>query len=135
MNKLVRIRNFLMLALACVSAACSPPPPERSDQDYKYHAEGRRPDVIVTPPAGRVTADGNISAIDLRLSTITINHEPIPALGWPAMSMRFDVADPALLEGMAEGERVRFELSSGPGARTIVRIEKLYVAGADARNE
>jgi Cu(I)/Ag(I) efflux system membrane fusion protein len=65
---------------------------------------------------------GSVEAIDPR--SITLSHQPVPAIGWPAMTMTFRVADPGLLGGYKKGDRVRFgfdQPSEGPTLRRIVR--------------
>lgn len=65
---------------------------------------------------------GSVEAIGPR--SITLSHQPVPAIGWPAMTMTFHVADPALLRGYKKGDRVRFgfdQPSEGPTLRRIVR--------------
>jgi Cu(I)/Ag(I) efflux system protein CusF len=42
---------------------------------------------------------------------VTIAHDPIKALNWPAMTMPFKVADKALLAKVKVGAKVRFDLS------------------------
>jgi Cu(I)/Ag(I) efflux system protein CusF len=43
---------------------------------------------------------------------VTIAHQSIKALGWPAMTMAFKVASPALLDKVAVGRKVQFTLVS-----------------------
>lgn len=65
---------------------------------------------------------GSVEAIDPR--SITLSHQPVPAIGWPAMTMTFRVADSALLRGYKKGDRVRFgfdQPSEGPTLRRILR--------------
>ncbi|OYW87090.1 MAG: efflux transporter periplasmic adaptor subunit, partial [Sphingobium sp. 32-64-5] len=67
-------------------------------------------------------ADGAITAIDAR--SVTVSHGPVPALKWPAMTMRF-LAEPALIRGYKRGDRVRIAFdqpSAGPTLRRIARI-------------
>lgn len=74
-------------------------------------------------PAGQVYETvGQVEAMDA--SSITLSHQPVPAIGWPAMTMTFRVADPALLRGYKKGDRVRFgfdQPSEGPTLRRIVQ--------------
>jgi Cu/Ag efflux protein CusF len=44
---------------------------------------------------------GVVRAIDARNNRITIAHEPMPALGWPAMTMAFPLHSAELLTGVA----------------------------------
>lgn len=53
---------------------------------------------------------------------ITISHQPVPAIGWPAMTMRFRVVDPALSRGLQRGQQVRFAFEQAPQGPTVRRI-------------
>ncbi len=54
-------------------------------------------------------AVGVIKAIDPKAGTVTIQHGPIPGVGWPAMTMTFKATPASLLEGLKVGERVGFD--------------------------
>ena len=43
--------------------------------------------------------------------TVTLAHDQIKALNWPAMVMPFKVADKALLGQMKVGAKIRFQLN------------------------
>ena len=58
---------------------------------------------------------GVVRAIDTRNNRITIAHEPIPALGWPSMTMAFPLHSADLLTGVAVGNRVNFTLVNHNG--------------------
>ena len=53
---------------------------------------------------------GTVTSLDAGAGTVTIDHGSMPDIGWSAMTMTFDV-DPALLVGIAEGDRVVFDLT------------------------
>lgn len=56
---------------------------------------------------------------------VTLSHEPVPALGWPAMTMQFKLASPSLAQGVRVGDRVAFsfeEQTTGPVVRTLRRV-------------
>jgi Cu/Ag efflux protein CusF len=59
-----------------------------------------------------VQAAGVVKAVDAKAGTVTIAHQPIKAIGWPAMTMPFKVASPALLDKVAVGSKVQFTLVS-----------------------
>ena len=48
-------------------------------------------------------------AIENGVARVTIDHPPIKALHWGAMTMAFK-ADPALLKGVSRGSKVVFRL-------------------------
>src|SRR3546814_4430407 len=45
---------------------------------------------------------------------ITLSHQPVPALNWPAMTMTFHLANPAIARGFKTGDRVRFTFGQPP---------------------
>ncbi|HEX4197757.1 MAG TPA: copper-binding protein [Caulobacteraceae bacterium] len=63
-------------------------------------------------PPDLVEIVGVVQAIDPGSSRMTIAYEPVEALNWPAGSMPFVVAEPALFKGVSVGERVRFRIES-----------------------
>ena len=68
-------------------------------------------------------ADGEVRKIDMDSKKITIKHGPIPGLDMPAMTMVFQVKDPAMLEQVKAGDKVKFEAQRLGGAFTVTRIE------------
>jgi Cu(I)/Ag(I) efflux system protein CusF len=65
---------------------------------------------------------GVIKAIDTAKGKITLQHEAIPALGWPAMTMAFKAASPDLLTAAKVGDRVRFGLKPNGMGGTVTSI-------------
>jgi Cu(I)/Ag(I) efflux system protein CusF len=64
-------------------------------------------------PAGqKAHAEGVIKALDAKAGTVTLAHGPVPALKWPAMTMTFKLAKPALAKGLTVGKKVKFEFQS-----------------------
>ena len=57
-------------------------------------------------PNGTYDIRGSIVSVDRPRNIVEINHEAIPGV-MPAMTMPYEVADPALLQGIAPGDRVR----------------------------
>ena len=70
--------------------------------------------------ADETSAFGVIQAIDTTAGLVTIEHEPINKLGWPAMTMPFKVSNPALLQGIQPGEKVEFQLKGADPASIVV---------------
>jgi Cu(I)/Ag(I) efflux system protein CusF len=66
---------------------------------------------------------GVVRAIDLRNNRITIAHEPIPALGWPSMTMAFPLHSAELLTGVAVGNRVNFTLVNHDGQPMVSALQ------------
>ncbi|MDB5417501.1 MAG: efflux transporter periplasmic adaptor subunit [Phenylobacterium sp.] len=55
-------------------------------------------------------------------TSVTLSHEPVPAIGWPAMTMTFRLADPALAKGIKAGDRVAFAFDQPPAGPTVRRM-------------
>jgi Cu(I)/Ag(I) efflux system protein CusF len=66
---------------------------------------------------------GEVRKVDLETKKITLRHEEIKNLGMPQMTMVFQVKDPALLEKVKVGDRVRFTAEKLGGAYTVTTIE------------
>ncbi|MGI9361831.1 MAG: copper-binding protein [Parasphingorhabdus sp.] len=52
-------------------------------------------------------SEGTVTAVDDEVGTITIDHDPVPAVDWPAMTMTFQ-ADEAHRRQVAVGDEVEF---------------------------
>jgi Cu/Ag efflux protein CusF len=69
------------------------------------------------------TAVGVVESVDPAARKAVIAHEPVPALGWPAMTMGFVFEDAAPAEEVKAGDRVRFDFRGAGDAFVIVDIE------------
>jgi Cu(I)/Ag(I) efflux system periplasmic protein CusF len=75
-------------------------------------------------PAAENRGMGVVQSIDTANGSLTIAHEPIAALGWPAMTMSFKVDKPVLLEGVEAGEHIEFTLRGRDMSAVVTSIEK-----------
>ena len=72
------------------------------------------------------SAMGSVDTVDAANNTISMNHEAIPALKWPAMTMEFGLADGNVAKGLLPGQAVHFSFEDrGNGEFVIVRLEKM----------
>ena len=60
----------------------------------------------------------------LKDGKIKLAHDPIKALGWPAMTMDFAVDGKVEAGHLKLGDRVRFHLRKGEAGYEIISIEK-----------
>lgn len=75
-----------------------------------------------TKSAGLAETTGRIETIGK--DSITISHQPVAAIGWPAMTMTFRVAQPALTSAFKKGDRVRFAFDQPAAGPTLRRLSK-----------
>lgn len=71
-----------------------------------------------------VTSIGTVTQVDAAAGAITINHGPIEAVSWPAMTMQFTAENPAILQGIAVGDGVSFELKSATETSVVTMVQK-----------
>ncbi len=68
-------------------------------------------------------SDGEVRKIDKEAGKVTIKHGPIENLGMPPMTMVYRVKDPAMLDRLKAGEKIRFTAEKAGGAFTVTYIE------------
>ncbi len=68
-------------------------------------------------------ADGEVRKVDMDAKKITLRHGPIPNLDMPAMTMVFQVRDPALLDKVKAGDKIKFSAEKAGGAFIVTHIE------------
>ena len=61
---------------------------------------------------------GTVDSVDAKAGTVSLNHGAIASLKWPAMTMEFKAANPALLKD-AEAGRARLVRVRGARARRM----------------
>ena len=52
-----------------------------------------------------------VKGVDAANGKVTLAHEPVKSLGWPAMTMGFVVKDKALFDKLAVGKKVQVEFA------------------------
>jgi len=67
--------------------------------------------------------DGEVRKIDKDNQKITLKHGDIKNLDMPGMTMVFKVTDPALLDKVQVGNKVRFVAAKADGALVVTAIE------------
>ena len=68
-------------------------------------------------------AHGRVDALDVPNLSLTLSHDAIPALKWPAMTMEFKVANASLLTGLKKDSEVQFEfVERGQGEWVITAV-------------
>ncbi|HID48304.1 MAG TPA: copper-binding protein [Chromatiales bacterium] len=80
---------------------------------------------------GPVTGSGIVRSLMPDMNMVNLQHEPIPDLGWPGMTMDFRLAEGVSVEGLQEGDGVTFRLEERDGSYLITGIEK--ASGTEAK--
>lgn len=66
---------------------------------------------------------GVVKAIDPSRGTITLQHESIASIHWPAMTMAFKTASPDLLKSVKVGDKVQFTVRPNGMDSTVTAIK------------
>lgn len=66
-----------------------------------------------------------VRKIDREAGKITLKHGEIMHMGMPPMTMVFRVKDMAILEGIAEGDKVEFDVIQDQGQMVVTQLKKL----------
>jgi Cu(I)/Ag(I) efflux system periplasmic protein CusF len=59
--------------------------------------------------SGKHVAKGTVKSVDAKAGTVTLDHDPVKSMNWPAMSMSFKVHDKALMDKLGQGKKVEVE--------------------------
>lgn len=89
----------MIAALAIMLAAAAPP---------ASHAARMQGMAMGQASSKTGSAVGVVTAVDAKAGTVTIRHEPIPTVGWPAMTMAFRATTPSVLHAAKVGGKVAF---------------------------
>jgi Cu(I)/Ag(I) efflux system periplasmic protein CusF len=116
MSSTPKLLRRILLATVCAAAAFSLPALAQHD----HHP------VSTAAPASAKSADmseGEVRKVDLQARKMTLKHGPLKNLDMPAMTMAFEVADPAMLAKVKVGDKVRFVAATPGGRLTITQLE------------
>ena len=77
--------------------------------------------------AAQVQGTGTVNSVDAAGHKVNLNHNAIPAIGWPAMTMDFAVAHAVDLRSLKPGTRVTFTMHRGGDGMYV--IQSITAAG------
>jgi Cu(I)/Ag(I) efflux system protein CusF len=69
------------------------------------------------------TATAVVKSVDPTKGIVTLSHEPIKSLNWPAMTMGFSVKDNALFDKLSPGKKVQVELVQQGAAYVVTSVK------------
>jgi Cu(I)/Ag(I) efflux system periplasmic protein CusF len=84
----------------------------KTDKDHKGMAEHKSH-----------KAAGTVKSVDTAKGTVTIDHEAINSINWPAMTMTFKAKNEAMLQAVRPGEKVDFSLVQSGSDYTVTQIK------------
>ena len=113
-----------LIALPLGLSGCDKKPEAPKAEAPKAEATADVMSNMATPAGSKMgKGSGTVTAVDAATGKITLDHEAIPAVGWPAMKMAFS-AKPDLLKGVAVGDKVDFNVTVSGSAGEVTAIRK-----------
>lgn len=106
LNRSICLAVLLAAPLACANLAMA------------HEHEGK-----LAAPANAELTDGEIKKVDKDAGKLTIKHGELKKLGMMPMTMVFKAADPAMLDQVAVGAKVRFSADKVNGVLTVTSIQ------------
>lgn len=88
-----------------------------------YAVEAHHQPAAASADGTAAMADGEVRKVDKDSKKITIKHGPISNLGMPPMTMVFQVQDPAILNQVKAGDKIKFNADKIGSAYTVTKIE------------
>jgi Cu(I)/Ag(I) efflux system periplasmic protein CusF len=112
--KLAHLIGIATLGSAALAAHAQTTPASSADHTAHHPA---------TATAAAPQSDGEVRKIDLAQAKVTLRHGPLANLDMPPMTMVFKAADPKLLQGLKEGDKVKFTAERIGGVFTVTAIQ------------
>lgn len=106
--------HILVTTVLAAGLAAHAQPAPASGADHAAHHSGA---------AAAPQSEGEVRKVDKEQGKVTLRHGPLANLEMPAMTMVFKAADPKLLDGLKEGDKVKFTAEKFNGALTVTAIE------------
>ena len=109
------------IAIASIVVALTATLPALADD-----AHHKKESATQSNAAASSLTDGEVRKVDKDAQKITLRHGPLPDLDMPKpMTMVYRVKDPAMLEKVKVGDKVKFEAEKIDGAFTLTKIEPM----------
>jgi Cu/Ag efflux protein CusF len=96
----MKLLSLLILAASTCAANVLAQQAPAVDHD-SHHAQAAQ-------AGGELLSEGEVRKVDPATGKITLRHGPLANLDMPAMTMVFTATDPKLLQGLKQGDKVRF---------------------------
>lgn len=113
--KTIRSIAGTLAVVAAVSATAQTKPDGMQGMDMKGMGTSAG-----AASAARHRAVGEVKKVDAKAGSVTIAHEAVQTLNWPAMTMGFQVKDKSMLSNFEVGKKVEFDFEVPGSGRYVV---------------
>ena len=117
-TQFTRIALFSLMALFTVSS--------QAQETMSAHDMSQMPGMSMDQSQKTYPLNGRVVAVDVANQQVTLEHDAVTELNWPAMTMPFKVADAKLLQGLQPGQTIMAMFTANEGeAPTIVSLHTM----------
>ena len=109
--------KIIAIAFTIAAALAGPAWAQKPATDHAAHHDA-------TKAASAPLAEGEVRKLDKAAKKITLKHGRIPNIDMDAMTMVFPVKDPALLDKVKPGQKVKFQAEMIDGVATVTQLER-----------
>ena len=106
-------------ALVATTLITAAPAFAQSDHASHHAAAGEKSSAT----AASDLAQGEVKKVDKDAGKVTIKHGPLTTLDMPPMTMVFRVKDPAMLDKVKAGDKIRFKAEKVGGNFTVTEYQ------------
>lgn len=116
--KSTAINTIVAVAALTTTAAFA----QQKMDDMKGMDMAKKPAAAASAAAVHM-ATGVIKKVDATAGLVTLAHEPVKSMNWPAMTMGFQVKDKMLFDKLAVGKKVDFEFVQGAKGYVVTTVK------------
>jgi len=114
------LRLFMLATALSLSSAAL------AQTSHADHGTTPAPAATHNAHAAGLTSEGEVRRVDKALGKVTLRHGRIENLDMAPMTMVFTASDPALLDKLKQGDKVRFSAENRNGVYTVTGIELVH---------
>ena len=103
------MKRFAIAAFAVFLASAAGAQTKPMDMDHKGMEMKMEKKDANPADAHAHHASGVVKSVNTDNGTVSIQHGPVPALNWPAMTMSFKAKDKKSLQALKPGQKIDFE--------------------------
>lgn len=108
-----------LIVSACLALAATNASAQMQMHDHSQH--NAMP--AASQDDANALADGEVKKVDKETGKLTVQHGPLANLNMPGMTMAFKVQDPAMLDQVKVGDKIRLRVERVNGAFTVTKLE------------
>lgn len=112
-----------VVSIAAALLLAGPATGQPKADGHAAHQAAQQAAAPAATASGVDMADGEIRKIDKGAGRLTLRHGEIRNLDMPGMTMVFQVKDPAMLDPLKVGDKVRFRAEKAAGGYMVTVIE------------